>query len=81
MRKLEKKSLMNLPAASHGVSMNDKFNLIAASCGGLNPADFAISTPHFIIICVICEICGLTEEPWHALHYNFRKKNWLLETK
>jgi hypothetical protein len=37
---------MNFPAASHGVSMKDKFNLIAASCGELNLADFASSTPH-----------------------------------
>jgi hypothetical protein len=35
---------MNLPAASHGVSVKDKFNPNAASCGELNPADFAIST-------------------------------------
>jgi hypothetical protein len=37
---------MKFPAASHGVSMKNKFNLNAASCGELNPADFAISTPH-----------------------------------
>jgi len=35
---------MNLLAASHGVSMNDKFYPNAASCGVLNPADFAISS-------------------------------------
>jgi hypothetical protein len=37
---------MNLPTASHGVSVKDKFNPNAASCGELNPADFAISTSH-----------------------------------
>jgi hypothetical protein len=37
---------MNFPAASHGVSMKDKFNPNASSCGELNPADFAISTSH-----------------------------------
>jgi hypothetical protein len=40
------KAKMNFPAASHGVSMKDKFNPNAASCGELNPADFAISTSH-----------------------------------
>jgi len=39
-------TLMNFPAASHGVSVKDKFNPNAASCGELNPADFAISTSH-----------------------------------
>jgi hypothetical protein len=37
---------MKFPAASHGVSIKDKFNLIAASCGELNPAEFEITTPH-----------------------------------
>jgi len=37
---------MNLPAANHGVSMFDKFYPNAASCGELNPADFAISIAH-----------------------------------
>jgi hypothetical protein len=45
---------MNLPAASHGVSMNDKFYPNAASCGELNPADFAIGHRKFTVICVIC---------------------------
>ncbi len=36
--------LMNFPAASRGVSVKDNFNPNAASCGELNPADFAIST-------------------------------------
>jgi len=40
------KAKMNFPAASHGVSMKDKFNPNAASCGELNPADFAFSTSH-----------------------------------
>ena len=53
---------MNFPAASRGVSMYDKFNPNAASCGGLTPADFAISNPTFIIIYVICEICGLKDQ-------------------
>jgi hypothetical protein len=37
---------MDFPAASHGVSMKDKFNPTAACCGELNPTDFEISTSH-----------------------------------
>jgi len=37
---------MDFPAASHGLSMKDKFNPTAASCGELNPTDFEISTSH-----------------------------------
>jgi hypothetical protein len=37
---------MNCPAASRGVSRYDKFYLNAANCGELNPANFAVSTPH-----------------------------------
>ncbi len=40
---------MNFPAASHGVSMHDTFYPNAASCGELNPADFAISTAHSLV--------------------------------
>jgi len=39
---------MKFSAASHGVSIKNKFNPNAASCGELNPADFTISTPHLL---------------------------------
>jgi hypothetical protein len=35
----------NLPTASPGGSIKDKFNLNAASCGEFNPANFVIPTP------------------------------------
>jgi len=50
---------MNFPAASRGVSVNDNLYPDAASSGELNPTEFAISTAHSFLICVICEICGL----------------------
>jgi hypothetical protein len=44
----DKINKMNFPVASHGVSISDKIYLNAASCGELNPADFAISTAHLL---------------------------------
>jgi hypothetical protein len=35
---------MNFSGTSHGVSMKEKFNPNTASCGDLNPTEFAIST-------------------------------------
>jgi len=50
---------MNYPVASHGVSNECVIFSIAASCGELNPIDFASSFIMIRVIRVICEICGL----------------------
>ena len=54
---------MTFPTASHGVAMNG-YNPSYRSPAKLkrdrelNPADFAILHRIFVVICVICEICG-----------------------
>ena len=48
---------MNFPAASHGVSIDDKIFSNAASYGELNPADFADSLP--LILCNLCNLRNL----------------------